>query len=339
MKKLNYFATVFMTVLLCVGFASCNNEIDDPVDLNPVEKKICTVSINTKGIVSVEEEPLGRAEETTSNDLYLIHVKQKNGTNYETYAHGLFNQLSNITVQLIEGETYFVEAVAVKDGKNKIASSDGFYRYPFEANLTNNFVYDDETYVFNPPLYVLKGTNDNTTAQIIPGLEVYLGNMTSFGDYEAKENGDAIVIEFIRFLACAAEFKVVDMPEGYLKINISTKPLAHNNETFTTDDIIVQNVNTPNFQYITFGYMFYSKLADGDGVPCTLNFTWVKSNGNEITLTPSDITFKRDTKYNITIKVDNTTTPAITVNPISNYNFTKTEDVNIMGQPIPTGNQ
>lgn len=292
---------------------------------------MCTVTINLRDIVSIEEEPMGRSGET-GNDLYLIYISQDRSQ--YVYAHGLFDNLSNITVQLVEGEIYDIEAVAVKNGKNMIAGGgdDGFYAYPFFANLTNSMVYDKE-YDFLPILYYLKGANNGLPAFIVPGLEVYYGGNSG---YKAEENGESISINFSRFAACAAEFKAFDMPEGYLKINIEAE-YGSNHETYTTDNIIVESVSKPNFQYITFGADLFGTFTS-EGVTCTLNLTWVKNNETEIVLMPASITFKPNIKYNITVKVDNTTSPSINVTPIVDYSFTDTEDIGILGTPIPNQN-
>ena len=333
MKLFRFFSIAIMAIVLCAGFTACSNENDSPVVQE--EKKMCTVNINVENIVKVEEQPMGRAEENT--DLYLISFTK--GSSYSNnYAYGLFDNLSNISINLVEGDTYTIQASAVKDAKNQIASTnEGFYANPFMVKLTNSFIYENDNdfvkeWGFNPTLYRLK-SNDSGYTPIVPNLEVFLGYAGS-SVYEAKENGDPITISFSRFAACSAEFKVVDMPTGYLKISISNKETNNSTEVYTTSDIIVNSEAQSTFQYITFGSSLWSSISN-DGVPCILNLTWVKDNNTEIPLIPAEIKFKRDTKYIITIKVDNSTTSTINVNPIPNYGFTATEEIGIYGQPIP----
>ena len=336
MKIFRILSLALMAVVLCAGFAACSNESDSPVIQE--EKKMCTVNINVESLIKIEEVPMGRAGESAEekNDLYLISFSKSTGYS-DIYAYGLFDDLSNISIQLVEGETYGIQASAVKNAKSKIpCTREGLYAPPFGAKVTNSFVYENdadfvEGWSFNPTLYILEDMDpDFTYALIAPDLEVFLGYTIS--SYLAKENGDPISISFGRFAACSAEFKVVDMPTGKLKISIT------NTDTeYTAGDIIVQSETQSTFQYITFGQTLYSSIQNA-GVPCTLNLTWVKDSNTEIPLKPAEITFKRDTKYIITIKVDNTTTPTISVTPIGDYGFTSTEEVNILGQPIPTGN-
>lgn len=332
MKLFRFFSIALTAIALCANFASCSNESDKIIDQE--EKKMCTVKINVENIVNIVEQPMGRAEENT--DLYLIAVSKVSDSN--TYAYGLFDNLNNITIQLVEGEAYLIQAVAVKDAKNKIAGGDDFYANPFLAELTNSFVYENDDdfnqdWYFNPTLYRLKN-NDSEIALIAPNLEVFLAYTIS--NYEAKENGDPIAISFGRFAACSAEFKAVDMPTGYLKINISNKE-TNTAGVYTTEDIIVASEDQSTFQYITFGHTLYSSIQN-NGVPCILNLTWVKDDNTEIPLIPAEVTFKRDTNFIITIKVDDSTTGTFNITPIPDYGFSSTEEIGIYGRPIPQSN-
>lgn len=299
---------------------------------------MCTVKINVENIVNIEEQPMKRTESENNTDLYLIAVSK--GSNFnEIYAYGLFDNLNNISIQLVEGDTYTIQASAVKDGKNKISSTnDGLYGNPFLSKLTNSFIYENDddfnyNWYFNPTLYRLKN-NDSENALIAPNLEVFLASTIS--NYEAKENGAPIAISFGRFAACSAEFKAVDMPTGYLKINITNKE-SNNEGVYTTEDIIVASEDQSTFQYITFGHTLYSSIQN-NGVPCILNLTWVKDDNTEIPLIPAEVTFKRDTNFIITIKVDDSTTGTFNITPIPDYEFSSKEEIGIYGRPITLSN-
>lgn len=245
--------------------------------------------------------------------------------------------MNNITIQLVEGDTYSIQAVAVKDAKNKIAGGDDFYANPFLAELTNSFVYENDDdfnqdWYFNPTLYRLKN-NDSEIALIAPNLEVF---MAYTSNYVAEENGAPITISFGRWSACSAEFKAVDMPTGYLKINISNKE-TNTAGVYTTEDIIVASEDQSTFQYITFGDALYSSIQN-NGVPCILNLTWVKDDNTEIPLIPAEVTFKRDTNFIITIKVDDSTTGTFNITPIPDDKFSSTEEIGIYGRPITLSN-
>ena len=335
-KLFRFFSIALTAIALCANFASCSNESDKIIDQE--EKKMCTVKINVENIVNIEEQPMKRTESENNTDLYLIAVSKGSYIYSDIYAYGLFDNLNNITIQLVEGDTYSIQASAVKDAKNKIAGGDDLYANPFLAELTNSFVYENDDdfnqdWYFNPTLYRLKN-NDSEIALIAPNLEVFIGS--TIGNYVAEENGDPIAISFGRFSACSAEFKAVDMPTGYLKINISNKE-TNTAEAYTTEDIIVASENQSTFQYITFGDALYNSLQN-DGVPCILNLTWVKDDNTEIPLIPAEVTFKRDTNYIITIKVDDSTTGTFNITPIPDYEFTSKEEIGIYGKPIPLSN-
>ena len=336
MKLFRFFSIALTAIALCANFASCSNESDKIIDQE--EKKMCTVKINVENIVNIEEQPMKRTESENNTDLYLIAVSKGSYNYNDIYAYGLFDNLNNISIQLVEGDTYSIDAVAVKDAKNKIAGGDDFYANPFLAELTNSFVYENDDdfnqdWYFNPTLYRLKN-NDSENALIAPNLEVFVASMIN--NYVAQENGDPITISFYRWSACSAEFKAVDMPTGYLKINISNKE-TNTAGVYTTEDIIVASENQSTFQYITFGDALFS-LISNDGVPCTLNMTWIKDSNTEIPLIPAEITFKRDTKYIITIKVDDSTTGTFNITPIPDYEFSSTEEIGIYGRPITLSN-
>lgn len=336
MKLFRFFSIALTAIALCANFASCSNESDKIIDQE--EKKMCTVKINVENIVNIEEQPMKRTESENNTDLYLIAVSKGSYIYSDIYAYGLFDNLNNITIQLVEGDTYSIQASAVKDAKNKIAGGDDLYANPFLAELTNSFVYENDDdfnqdWYFNPTLYRLKN-NDSEIALIAPNLEVFIGY--TIGNYVAEENGNPIAISFDRFAACSAEFKAVDMPTGYLKINISNKE-TNTAEAYTTEDIIVTSENQSTFQYITFGDALYNSIQN-DGVPCILNLTWVKDDNTEIPLIPAEVTFKRNTNFIITIKVDDSTTGTFKITPIPDYEFSSTEEIGIYGKPIPLSN-
>ncbi len=330
MKSLKIFSIAVMAMILCAGITACNNESDNIIEQE--EKKMCTVNFNVKSIVKVEEQPMARTE--GGNDLYLIAIA--NGTNWDdVYAYGLFDNLNNISIQLVEGNTYSIQALAVKNAKHMISSTNNRYYSPFIAQLTNSFVYEEDDnfesdWRFYPIAYRLNGL-DSEIAIIAPYLEVFYG-YTNNGTFVAEENSDPIAISFGRFAACSAEFKVIDMPTGYLKISISNKETSTQG-VYTTKYIAVNSESEPTFLYITFGQSLFP-LINNDGVPCILNLTWVKDANTEIPLIPAEFTFKKNTHYNITIKVDNSTKSTINVSPITDNGFTTTEDFGINGQPI-----
>lgn len=323
-----------MAVLLCANFASCGNETYDPADFQ--KTKLCTVTINMESIVSVTEEPMGRADATTGNDLYLVYFYQQNEGQNELYAHGLFNELDNITIQLTEGEKYFLNAVAVRDGKNKIyCDENGIYAAPFIAKLTNDFVYKNENdFKFTPASFYLAEENGQKASLIALDFEAFLANGNSEG-YVASDNMAPISLSFFRLGACAADFKAVDMAQGKLKINISAKDAKNN--VHTSDDIILDKADKTLSKIITFGEDLLNNIMNSK-IDCTLNLTWIKDNGEE-QLQPYDISFKRDTKYTIVIKVDYTSIAGIQIIPIGTGGFTESDETtNITGQPITSGN-
>ena len=334
MKTFNFLSMSVMAVLLCANFAACGNDTYDPADFQ--KTKLCTVNINMESIVSVTEEPLGRAEVTTNNDLYLVYFYQQIDGKNEIYAHGLFNELDNITIQLTEGEKYYLNAVAVRNGKNKIyCDENGIYAAPFTAKLTNDFVYTNEnSFNFTPATFYLTEGNGQEISKIALDFEAFLANGDING-YIASDGMSPISLSFFRLGACAVDFKAVDMAQGKLKINISAKDSENN--THISDDIILERPDESLIKIITFGEDLLNNIMSSQ-VNCTLNFTWIKDNGEE-QLQPYNIAFKRDTKYKIEIKVDYTSIAGIQITPIGDGGFIdNNETTYITGQPMSSGN-
>lgn len=113
-------------------------------------------------------------------------------------------------------------------------------------------------------------------------------------------NGTSIYISLPRFSAFATQFTAEKMPDGQLYISISA---SKDETTYTSPEIIVTGEGTPVENIFTVGDPLYNDLANS-GITATLNFTWKRANGEEMKLTPANITFKKDTQYNITIKVN-----------------------------------
>ena len=85
----------------------------DETNINQ-EDKIMTVSVKLNGEISSSETPITRTE-TDSQDLIGITV-YKNGSRF---AYGLFDNLDNVTINLLAGAKYKFKCTLIKDAKNK----------------------------------------------------------------------------------------------------------------------------------------------------------------------------------------------------------------------------
>lgn len=92
-------------------------------------------------ILDIEEFPLGRS---INNDLYGIQVYSKTpSTDYHPYAYGLFDDKNKMLITLQDGYLYKFVATMICDGKNKLSGKNNFYGSPFQQELKNSFVYNN----------------------------------------------------------------------------------------------------------------------------------------------------------------------------------------------------
>ena len=333
MKTFRNLGMAVVAVLMCVCYA-CSSGGDEPEfptpdkPVGPQEPKKVTVSINVKDIVSVQEMPIdSRTDEPAYNDLYLLLVQTITTESTTNYAYGLFDLSKPINITLVEGDTYKINAVAVKDGKSKIfVGEDGLYGPPFRAKLTNEFDYVS-TYEFIPAKFALADVKKGELTPIAVGLELYFGQNFSF---VASDDITSIHVEFFRIHAIQTEFHAVDMPKGFLGVHIEAT--NESNETYTTNPaIIVNSVNEPASEFITFDDGYYDGLySNNDGLECTFKFLWQKESGQRpIELPSAKIKVKADKKYIIKVKVDHSTSPEVQIAPLEDYDFNTTETYNV----------
>lgn len=119
-----------------LGTLSCDqltDFIDFPQAPQTPQAEYYTVSLGFSGEIEVGYEPLRSAE---NNDLYGINVftapaDAEGNISWTNYAYGLFDDPTNIKIDLLAGYQYKFEATMVKDGKEKIKHSDSGYGDPF----------------------------------------------------------------------------------------------------------------------------------------------------------------------------------------------------------------
>ena len=334
MKTFRNLGMAVVAVLMCVCYA-CSSGGDEPEfptpdkPVGPQESKKVTVSINVKDIVSVQEMPIdSRTDEPTYNDLYLLQVQSIKTGSTTNYAYGLFDRSKPISITLVEGDTYRINGVAVKDGKSKIfVGEDGMYGPPFCAKLTNEFDYVS-TYEFIPAKFALADVKKGELTPIAVGLEVYFGNNST--SFVASDDNTSISVGFSRIQAIQTEFHAVDMPKGYLGVHIEAT--NESNETYTTNPaIIVNSVNEPASEFITFDDGYYDGLyLNNDGLECTFKFLWQKESGQTpIELPSAKIKVKACKKYIIKVKVDYSSSPEVQIAPLDDSDFSMTETYNV----------
>lgn len=145
MKKI---FNVLAFAIVAIFFNSCekNGSLDEP--------KTYTVSFAASGDISCSMSPMTKAD-LEEGDLIGIRVYvSSDGETYTNYAYGLFDDIANASIELVEGKLYKFTALYTKDGKNRLhyhsAYDDYYFNYGHHVKVTNKFSLDPiEDYVFS----------------------------------------------------------------------------------------------------------------------------------------------------------------------------------------------
>ncbi|MDE5813474.1 MAG: hypothetical protein K2H72_04235, partial [Muribaculaceae bacterium] len=137
MKKL---ISLIMIVVLISGLSSCRNDNDPLADGNyrlhreKIKNEMKKVSLNFSGdFISESEEPLLRAEDVHIYKAVNVYAKDdKEGSDYQIYARGLFVDQENVEINLWTGYKYRFVATVLIDDRDKVALNNGKYSNPFQ---------------------------------------------------------------------------------------------------------------------------------------------------------------------------------------------------------------
>ena len=231
-----------------LGTLSCDqltDFIDFPQAPQTPQAECYTVSLGFSGEIEVGYEPLRSAE---NNDLYGIQVytapaDAEGNISWTNYAYGLFDDPTNIKIDLLGGYQYKFEATMVKDGKEKIYHYNYSYDDPFCSNIptgTNSFTSKSTpiSTSFNyGATYMRLGYGRTSLAgygsEDRPNAERYYGELEGYTpSYNGRATIDMGRISYgIKFIAQGQSANV-----GTLEIQMSESPLvtlnlAENNES------------------------------------------------------------------------------------------------------------
>ena len=276
------------------GATSCetlNDFVDTP---ETPSAESYTVSLGFGGEIEVGYEPLRSAE---NNDLYGINVYSApaniEGTpSWTNYAYGLFDDPSNIKIDLLVGYQYKFEATMVKDGKEKV-NYDGGYWYPFSANslpvaISTSFNYGlsfmswidyGYTYLKNPNGIYYR-----------PNTERYYGELEG---YIPSNNGKATIdmgrtSYGVKFVAQGQSANV-----GSLEIQMEQSPLV----TFNLAE------SNEYFDIYTFYGVRSAWLKSDYSEEVSVNINYIREDDTVVPLGSHKVTFVRNTTTVVTVNI------------------------------------
>lgn len=282
-----------------ICFAACGGDENSIPGVTPDEPnttpKEFLVSLGFSGeITSIEESPLSRA---ATNDLYGIQVYSSptSSDNYKPYAYGLFDSKDGMVIKLLEGYKYKFVSSMVVDGKQKISSYKSSYNNPFDrtglsTKLENKFNYDsgkemgrlDDGYTY---LAELSGSFDH------PNTMRYYGEVT---DYVPTANGSVSIN--MKKVVFGAKFITEGFTEGTLYIKLKDAPTLQ----LVFPQTEVEDIFTFENEYPSGNRW----TADTYTENILVSISWQKNDGAIVPLINQEVTFKRNIKTTITVKVN-----------------------------------
>ena len=228
--KIRHF--IFAAAVSGMALASCQEKVTPEIPAG--EQEVYTVKLACAGELDVTHAPLTKGENT---DLYGIQVYYApvSGGGYQYYAYGLFDDVSDITLDLIADYKYKFEVDMIVDGKNAIYSSNMNapedevvlmgYGQPFQIRKPKGTSYDYTLCTITNELILTPNKDSYFTSigrsiklpnGVIPdvpkGIDVYYGGQA---DYVPEEDGATIIINMKRMIY---GLKVIaDVNQGVVK--------------------------------------------------------------------------------------------------------------------------
>ena len=195
-------------------------------DTQTEEEVNVTLNLTGDFLVDVTQEPITKA--VSGNDLYAVNVYRGN----ETYASGLFDDVSAMNVTLLSGYKYRFSCCLIKNGKQTLkygkwfGSEEAGYGFPFQRGTGDNIkpttIENEFKYSTVFPGLSVGGVHDSSVvlpttsnAELYARVDRYYGETSN---YTPVHNG-IVVIELKR-LTFGVQYEVQGLQEGTMVIDI-----------------------------------------------------------------------------------------------------------------------
>lgn len=313
---------IFAVAVSGMALASCQEKVTPEIPAG--EQEVYTVKLACAGELDVTHAPLTKGENT---DLYGIQVYYApvSGGNYQRYAYGLFDDVSDISLELIADYKYKVVVDMIVDGKNVIYSSNMNtpeqqevlmgYGNPFRTynkaltntwdNLTpinNELVITQDVYFDTLGGYIQ--LPDGVKSDLPKGIDVYYGKQEG---YIPEEDGATIIINMKRMIF---GLKVIaDVNQGVVKGLLGNDRLDYG--TTSSDDRFSLTapsnlVYEATYAYDSRDHWYGYEVQDQATTWEYIDFEWVKDENTTLKLDGQRIDFIRmkQTIVNVTFFED-----------------------------------
>lgn len=269
---------IHLIAILSFFLCSCNDDNNITVEEKAQEY---TVSLAFCGEITISEAPISRATETESRDLYGIVVSSdKKGT----FARGMFDNISDMKLNLIAGDKYQFYCTLIKNGKD-VLNYTSIYNYPFRTNgnKINEFIYDGSgTYMDSS--YLGKGTTENGTPSWSE-TDRYYGELNN---YTPSING--VVNIPLKHTVFGLKYKVTGITDGTISLIC-----RNSNQTFFSKSDIASDYESETTMFTFSDVKSAWQYADNYTEYVTVSVVWTRGIGIKQDLGSKDVQIKRNT--------------------------------------------
>lgn len=281
---------ILFAVTLLLGFSSCSKNDEGNTELTPESSEMVTVSLALGGEVITSEQPLSRAEETSSTDLYGVQVYEEG----KKYAYGLFDNIGDMKINLTRDKAYKFVVTLVKDGKNKVDCPNEAYDYPFvsftgRTPLSNKFNYSNSVYFTG--LTSGHTSIDNYNNRYYPKTDRFYGELSG---YIPTVNGTANIE--LKRTAFGLRYEIENLTDGSISLNVSktfTPSSTSITETFIDETGITESETEGRIFTFKDVYACW-QLADDYSESVTVSISWLRGIGVTVPLGSVNVQVKRN---------------------------------------------
>lgn len=273
------------------AFSACSSD-ETIVGQEEPEKELkeYTVSLKMVGEVTTSEAPLARTE-TESTDLYGVQVYRKvNGFDvYNSFAYGLFDNVSDMKINLLEDSKYKFRVLYIKKGKDVVDYKSIYYGSGYVGPF-GHIGWNDNGYSITigtecSNSYTWGGTfKDDLATGAYYEADTYYGEVS---DYTPSVNG-TVEID-LKHTVFGLQYAVTGITDGTVSVTI--KKDSHN--FFKKTDIATDY--TSEEKIISFSEVYNAwQYADNYTENLTVSLSWTRGVGVVQDLGTKTIQVKRN---------------------------------------------
>lgn len=278
----------FITMALIAMFiGSCSNE---EIATPEQEAEYVTVNLGVTGeYLDLSDSPLA-TRTTTTTDTYAVSVYTVEGYQEQAYAGGLFTSLQNVKIKLLKGKKYkFKVEIYVNDQLSlggPGSNNTDFYSLSWHYYVNNEFSYG---YIGYGSPYAGGYEHD-----------FFYGELT---DYSPIENGTVEIAT--KRTVYGAHYIAEGLTEGSLAISVRHGESCSYQVTLTNSNSEHDGI----YSFCVPKYAWQGIWDTATGIfanyyeTLTLTLNWTKDDGFVVPLGQYSVTFKRNVKTTIRIKV------------------------------------